>query len=335
MKKVSLKDIARESGYSITTVSMVLNGQGAAYNIADKTQEKIHRIARQLNYRPNPHARNLRTKKSNIVGLMVPTLTNRFFSELAETFERLARENNKLALITVTHYNEDDELKAVDYFIDERADCIFTANPTAIEAVSRACSEAKVQQIVIDAPDNDKPTVSSDNFEAARVLTRNLWAYMRQSHSEGRIFYIGGTDDHAISQIRLAGFKQALSDIGLPYEDKLFTPSPFDAEPAYNAARLIFEENDDVGGLFVNSLLIMEGVVRFFNEAPELLRKVHFGVFDYHPIMSLLDINLLSIMQDAPQMMVKAFELYSSTEQTSSQIHHIPYKIIPSAAYKM
>ena len=334
MKKISLKDIAREAGYSITTVSMVLNGQGDAYNIAEKTQEKIHAIARKLNYRPNPHARNLRTKRSNIVGLMVPTLTNRFFSELAETFERLARENNKLALITVTHYDKTDELNAVDYFIDERADCIFTANPTALDAVSRACTAAKITQIVIDAPDNDKPTVSSDNYEAARVLTRNLWAYMRQDGTSGRIFYIGGTHTHTISQIRLAGFQKALADLGLAYDDELFAPSPFDAEPAYHAARSIFERHDDIGGLFVNSLLIMEGVVRYFNEAPERLRKVHFGVFDYHPIMSLLDINLLSIMQDAPQMMVKAFELYSAGRNIPDHIHQIPYTIIPSAAYR-
>src|SRR5512147_2330847 len=98
-KRVSLKHIAEQTGYSITTVSMVLTGRGDEFSIASSTQALILDAARKLDYQPNLHARSLRSRTTNLLGLMVPTLNNRFFSEMAETFERLARNDKKLALI--------------------------------------------------------------------------------------------------------------------------------------------------------------------------------------------------------------------------------------------
>lgn len=331
MKKVSIKDISKAAGFSVTTVSMVLNGRAEEYHIAEKTKEKILRVAQELNYKPNMHARNLRKKHSNIIGLMVPTLYNRFFSEIAETFERLARENDKFALITVTHNIEKEELEAVEYFASQKADCIFTANPSSEEKVSALCSASGIRQIVLDSPKGAKDTVSTDNFEAARVLTRNLVAYMRQSNRAGRVYYVGGTRAHAVTMERLDGFRQALEDLSYPFSDDLFVPSKFEREAAHAAVQHLFETRDDVGGMFVNSLLSMEGVVRFFQDHPEARRNVHYGVFDFHPLMNLFDLNILSIKQDAPKIMEKAFEIYTQPPpKIEGRIFYIPYKIIPA-----
>ena len=128
MGKTSIKELSKLTGFSATTVSMVLNGSADQYKIAKKTQEMILSVAQEHNYIPNLHARNLRNKISNIIALMIPTLTNRFFAEMAETFEQLARMNEKFHLITVTHHDEEEELKAIDYFITQNADCIFTGS---------------------------------------------------------------------------------------------------------------------------------------------------------------------------------------------------------------
>ena len=76
---INIQDIANESGFSITTVSRVLNGKADKYRISKKTQEIIKEIATKLNYVANEHARNLRTGVSQTIALVVPSLKNPFF----------------------------------------------------------------------------------------------------------------------------------------------------------------------------------------------------------------------------------------------------------------
>lgn len=330
MKKASIKDISKLSGFSITTVSMVLNGRAEEFHISEKTKEKVLAVARKLNYKPNIHARNLRTKQSNIVGLMAPSLYNRFFCEIVETFERLARENDKFALLTATHNVEKEEIEAAEYYVSQQVDCVFSANPTSVEKISALCAESGIRHIVLDALPSACDTVSTDNFEAARVLTRNLLAYMRQANSQGRIYYVGGTTEHGVTMERFKGFRKALDDLGTPFSEELFYPCEFDRAAAHETIRQLFQSRDDVGGMFVNSLLVMEGVVRYFLEDPEACRHVNYGVFDFHPLMNLFDLNILSIKQDATKIMEKAFEIYTKREPEQGRIFYVPYKIIPA-----
>ncbi|MEJ2169101.1 MAG: LacI family DNA-binding transcriptional regulator [Desulfobacterales bacterium] len=333
MGKTSIKELSKLTGFSATTVSMVLNGSADHYKIAKKTQEMILSVAQEHNYIPNLHARNLRNKISNIIALMIPTLTNRFFSEMAETFEQLARMNDKFHLITVTHHDEEEELKAIDYFITQNADCIFTANPMAQEAVSRRCTEAGVKQVILDAAGGNKNMVTTDNFNAARILTHNLIVAMEKCKATPKgIYYIGGTEKHEVTKLRFQGFLKAIEERERPYLEDLFIPCDFNPEAAHRATKDLFAAQEDIGGLFINSLQAMEGVIRFFTEDLDKLPRVHLGVFDYHPFIQILDLNIISVMQDANQMMQMAFELYSNTAANGDQgkAYYSPYKIICS-----
>src|SRR5512142_1720280 len=166
-KRTSLKHIAALTGYSITTVSMVLNGRAEEFNISAETRDLILAAAKEHNYQPNLHARSLRNRTTNILGLMVPTLNNRFFSEMAECFERLARRDQKIALITATNYHRQEELDTVNYFLSQNVECVFTANPSALEDVSELCDRAGARQILLDAQETDRHTVSTDNLDAS------------------------------------------------------------------------------------------------------------------------------------------------------------------------
>jgi DNA-binding LacI/PurR family transcriptional regulator len=329
IRGISLKEISSLTGFSATTVSMVLNGRAEEFNIAEETRSKIRAAAAKHNYRPNLHARNLRRRTSNIVGLMVPILTNRFFSSMAETFESLARENDKFPLIIVVHHDRTEELNAVAYFTSQNADCIFTANPMASAEIGDICARAGVRQIALDSPEGDVCTVTTDNFAAARDLTARLIAAMRRAGRPGRLYCVGGMETHAVTLQRLEGFKAALRDAGEPFADDQFVPTLFDAAAACQGLAKLFESKTDVGGLFVNSLITMEGLIQYFPGNAETCRRVHFGVFDYHPLMALLNLNLLSVMQDAGQMMHKAYELYAEGGGSGDRrVFHIPYRII-------
>ena len=164
-------------------------GRADEFRISAATGEKILLTAREINYQPNLHARNLRSGTSNIVAMMVPTLTHRFFSGMAEAFERLARTNGLFPLIIATHHDRTEELEAIDYFISQNVDCVFTANTAAIAEVSRTCKRAKLREIVLDAHDGGGHVVTTDSFAAAEVLTRpSARRASRHRKSRGRSF---------------------------------------------------------------------------------------------------------------------------------------------------
>jgi len=229
--RTSLKHLAAFTGFSITTVSMVLNGRAAEFNISADTRDLILAAAKEHNYQPNLHARSLRSRTTNILGLMVPTLTNRFFSDMAETFERLARRDRKLALLTVTDYDPQEEVDTVNYFLSQDVECVFTANPTALDRVAEMCSQAGARQIVLDAPECPLPTVSTDNRRASLELTRVLLRSLAAAGRAGKPCFVGGPASHAVTQLRLAGFKDALAEAGLRFSAAQFveTTRPWSA----------------------------------------------------------------------------------------------------------
>jgi len=334
--RTSLKHIAALTGYSITTVSMVLNGRAEEFNISAETRDLILAAAKEHNYQPNLHARSLRNRATNILGLMVPTLNNRFFSEMAETFERLARRDQKIALITVTNYDRREEIDTVNYFLSQNVECVFTANPTALEDVAELCSLAGARQIVLDAQQSGKHTVATDNLDASLVLTRMLLESLRAAGRKGRVYYVGGMADHVVTRLRLEGFRNALAERGIRYTDDLFVETLFDSDSAYRKIELLFRNRSDIGGIFVNSLVAMDGLVRYFGGSPEPCRPVHYGVFDYHPMMNLLvDLRMAAIKQNPELMMQKAYEIFASPgAHRSERIEYVPYELILTPAMR-
>ena len=86
----------------------------------------------------------------------------------------------------------------------------------------------------------------------------------------------------------------------------------------------------------MNSLLSMDGLVRFFGESPDSCRSVHYGVFDYHPMMNLLvDLHVVAIRQNPEQMMQKAYEIFGNPEaHKSERIEYVPYELILTPAMR-
>jgi len=329
-ERPSLKHIAEATGFSISTVSAVLGGRADRLGIAASTQATILAAAKSLDYRPNLHARSLRSRTTTRVGLMVPTLNNRFFSEMAETFERLARNDGKLPLITVTNYDRREELESLKYYLSQQVQCVFNANPTGIDELTELCRSSGIKQILLDAPDTGADTVTTDNQEASLVLTRVILDSIAAEGRKGRVYFVGGMADHEVTKLRLAGFRTALQERDIRYSGDLFLDTLFNGESAYRRVELLFRSHPDVAGMFVNSLLPMDGVIRFFGEHPELCRPVHYGVFDYHPMMDLLvDLHIGAIRQNPELMMQRAWEIFADPDSPRQErMQYIPYDLI-------
>lgn len=100
--RVTIKDVARTAGVSVTTASVVLNGRPTAIPVSDKTRRRVLAASAGMDYRPNPFARSLRTGRSRTLGLLVTTIADPFTGEVTQSMDQAARERGYRTLLMLT-----------------------------------------------------------------------------------------------------------------------------------------------------------------------------------------------------------------------------------------
>ena len=106
--RATIKDIAAATGFSVTTISLVLNGKG--YKISDETKNQILAKARELNYRPNQLAVSLVKRQSKTIGFIVPDISNVYFANMARAIDEACRENGWSVILCNTNDNYDRDI---------------------------------------------------------------------------------------------------------------------------------------------------------------------------------------------------------------------------------
>lgn len=126
-KRLTLNDIARLAGVSKTTASIILNNRGDDFRIKAETRQKVQAVAQKYGYRANAYAKALQARKTNVIGLVIPDLTNYGFAQTAKTLERLCRENGFYLVIACSDDNPAQEKVAIERLLDRQVDLLITA----------------------------------------------------------------------------------------------------------------------------------------------------------------------------------------------------------------
>lgn len=124
---VTINDVAREAGVSITTVSRVLNNN---YPVKEETRLKIEQAIEKLNYKPNAMARSLITKKSSMIGVIVPGITNLFFPTIVEAIDEYIKSKGYSISLSSTEGEAQKEIKLVEELMGRQVDGIIIIDPT-------------------------------------------------------------------------------------------------------------------------------------------------------------------------------------------------------------
>ena len=125
MQQVTIKDIARLAGVSVTTVSRALNH---APEIRAETRERILKLCREQGYRTNLLARSLVSSRSNVLGLILPSISNPFYAALALNIETFARERGYQVMLSTGRPGDDRIETLFDFLISQRVDAVLLAN---------------------------------------------------------------------------------------------------------------------------------------------------------------------------------------------------------------
>lgn len=209
MKKTLLEDIAKELNVSKTLVSMVINGKGDAYGISKKTQEKVLAKANEMEYTPNVFARALRTGKSNLIGLLVPDISNSFYSNIAKYVEKELAEKGYNLMVCSTDENLEKEEKLIQLFAEQHIiDGLIIATTSTTSEFFKKERLRNFPIVFIDRylPGIDSNYVVANNYQGSYEVTELL---IKKGCKN--ILALNITPSHISSLTeRVNGFKDAL-----------------------------------------------------------------------------------------------------------------------------
>jgi LacI family transcriptional regulator, galactose operon repressor len=258
---VTLADIARELGVSKMTVSRAINNNPL---INPRTRELVLKVARRMKYQPNQHARALATKRSHLIGVVVPDLMNLYFAEVMRAIESIARPAGFQILICSTDEDADREPGEVEALLHHTDGLIISsALPPAETKAYRKMIREGAKIVLVDRTMQNLrcPAVTTDNTQVGRLATEHL---IRLGHRS--IGHLRG-DLSSVSEERFEGYKQSLAKHRIPYNESLARPCGLMESDGYEAMREWLAEGDAPRAIFAVNDTTAIGAMQAMEEA--------------------------------------------------------------------
>lgn len=265
MKKgiqVTLSDIAMKIGVSKVTVSKALRGHP---DISRETVKKVKKVAKDLGYFPNFMARNLSSKHSNTIGVVVPKIAHFFFSTMIEAIYDVAFENNYEIILTVSQEDAKRELCHIKSLLSMRVDALIVSvsQETTDFSIFHKVKEMGVPLTFVDRVLDDRSFNTVANDDRGGAL-----AAMEHAISVGytKLAFLGGYEHVNIGHLRRVGFEDALQKHGIPVRPEWIVHSGFGEEDGYNGFIKLCETGALPEFIFCATFPIALGVYRAAEE---------------------------------------------------------------------
>lgn len=306
-KKLTLKDVADACGVSTTAVSFVLNDKPS--NISSATKERIIRIAKEMNYQFNGVARALAIRKTNIIGVIIPDISNAFFSESIRHMQIELNKNGYEVILCNSEDKFDNDIKYLKLLLSRQVDgMIMTISSESMLnhnwlTIKQMLEENEVPHVLYDRYyPGDDAKVYVDNEQSAYEITKYL---IDNGHKE--IGIITGPMNLNSSQGRYNGIKKALFEANLPFDEDLVYNGNYDIETGHRGAEKFLGK---VTAIFAFNDLQAYGVMEKSREKnikiPNDLSLVGFDDIFYS---SILETKLTTVKQPLHEMSKIACDL--------------------------
>ena len=220
MKKLTIKDIAKEFNVSISTVSKALND---SYEISQATKDKIQKYAKENNYKPNFNALSLKNRSTKTIGVIMPTMLNYFFAQVFKGIEDAANKNGYKVITCISNQSHNKEAEIIEMLSNGSIDgfILSMAKETELKNDFKHFNETIENGTPIVMFDRvahsiDCDKVIADDYNGALNTVEFL-------HKKGhkKIAFISTMSDLQIGKQRFLGYKKGLENVGLPFNDDL------------------------------------------------------------------------------------------------------------------
>lgn len=216
-ESATIKDIAKALQLSTSTVSRALRG---SYEISDETKKQVLQYAEKINYRPNPIALSLKERRTRAIGVVVSEIANNYFSQAINGIESIAYNRGYHVIITQNHESTEREKVNIEHLAARGVDGLLVSISSETTDLSflKQLHQKGLPIVFFDRVSDELQThkVSANNHLGAYQATEHL---IQQGFRN--IAHITSSPSLSITSERLAGYKAALSDHNVPYNDSL------------------------------------------------------------------------------------------------------------------
>jgi LacI family transcriptional regulator len=287
--KVTIRDVAREAGVSVATVSRVINDSGP---VSDAARARILEIAGRLRYAPNEAARTLISSRTSTLGVILPDLHGEFFSEVIRGLDQAAKASGYHLLVSGSH-NDCAETQAALRAMRGRVDGLVVMAPDADTAGVAAGIPHGVPVVLLNCPtvDGRADSIEIDNYGGAYAMVQHLAGTTCR-----RVAVIAGTSNNRDAAERLRGYREALRDLDIEQKAEWELGGNFTEASGYEAARRFLALRRRPEALFASNDSMAIGALSALHEAGlRVPDDVAVGGFDDIPMARYTNPPLTSV----------------------------------------
>ncbi len=308
-RSVTIRDVAREAGVSVATVSRVLNASGP---VKEETRQRVWEVASSLKYVPNQAARSLITRRTLTLGVVLPDLHGEFFSEVIRGIDQEAQRCGHHLLVSGSH-NHRDEIEAALRAMHHRVDGLVLMSPDLEAETVRSSLPAELPVVLLNCPVNGAAVdaINIDNFGGAQAMVRHLAGLGRR-----RIAFIRGPEGNHDAAERLRGFRAGMVEVGLAGVAEaqrggglLEAAGDFREEGGYRAARELLGAATRPDAIFAaNDAMAVGALSALRREGVRVPAQVAVAGFDDIPMAAYTTPPLTSVRVPIAELGRKAVE---------------------------
>jgi len=256
----TIKEVAREAGVSVATVSRVFNQKGP---IREETRQRILEVAGRLGYAPHAMARSLITKKTGTLGVLLPDLYGEFFSEVIRGVDLAARRDGYHILVSSSHSNR-SEVEAVLRALRGRIDGLIVMSPEADARALEANLPGTLPVVLLNCRVEGTAfdSINIDNYGGARAMVRHLAALGHR-----RIAHVKGAPGNNDALERLLGYRDGMEALDGRQSEDLEIEGDFTEEAGYRAGEAILRMRPRPTAVFSANDAMAVGVLSALQEA--------------------------------------------------------------------
>lgn len=306
--KIRLKDIAEAAGVSSTTCSLILNNK--PINVSEETKKKVIQVAQEMGYTYKQKIRNF--------GLIVPDLGNLYYTEVIKNVSHTAQRCGYNLVILDSNFNLKQEVRNLQQLSQSKVDGILIAlisertDIFPLITLVRKISNNRIPIVLLDYSINTLGchSVSIDDYYGGYMATKHLI-----SLGHRKIGCIcGNAENPLLPPNRVAGFKAALSEAMIPYNENLVINGHFTVECGYHSAPVLLKKG--VTAIFAHNDMIALGVYHYLREhhirIPEDISLIG---FDDIPIVSSMELPLTTVAQPIQAIAERSIEILQDSIQ--------------------
>lgn len=211
---VTIYDVAREAGVSMATVSRVVNGNP---NVKPSTRKKVFAVIDELNYRPNAVARGLASKKTTTVGVLIPDVTNLYYSALARGIDDIATMYKYNIILANSDENEQKEVKVLNTLLAKQVDGVIYMGTKITDELRDEFERSRTPVVLAGTVDPQKE-LASVNIDYGKALKQSVDLLVKNGNKN--IAFVYKSDEENVNDaLRLAAYREALEENGLTYNE--------------------------------------------------------------------------------------------------------------------